>query len=426
MIDLDEQAAVRRVLTDDRGMFRVAGLLPGEYVIAVTPDSVVAARALPGELNSAFGALRAGDATFGPVDSARYRFAPTYYPGTAMADEAGRIRVAAGETVEGLDFGFDLVRTGSIEGSLVAPADVPIDGLQVMMQAIGSAPHARVSKADGAGRFVFRDVVPGRYVVQAFRGGPGQDEYWGRAEVIAMSADVAGLTLALHPAMTFRGRLVVDGLAEPPPSVRVELRAPAATSAAPWTAAGTMVVLGRSAPTRATATRPDGAFEIRGIIPGRQDPAVVVPATMGEGWWLESAISGGRDLLDVPLEFGTTPGSIDDAVLTLTNRRTELAGRLQTPAGLPAIDYVVIVCSADRAHWYPGARRTRAVRPASDGTFSVGELPAGAYLVAAVTDVIEGEWQRASFLEQLAAFAVPVTVRAGETTRQDLRIAGGN
>jgi hypothetical protein len=31
----------------------------------------------------------------------------------------------------------------------------------------------------------------------------------------------------------------------------------------------------------------------------------------------------------------------------------------------------------------------------------------------------------ASFLEQLAAFAVPVIVRAGETTRQDLQIAGG-
>jgi hypothetical protein len=113
-------------------------------------------------------------------------------------------------------------------------------------------------------------------------------------------------------------------------------------------------------------------------------------------------------------------------VLTLTNRRTELTGRLQTPAGLPATDYSVIVFSADRAHWFSGARRTRAVRPATDGVFSVTELPAGAYLVAAVTDAYPADWQHAEFLEQLAAFAVSATVRAGEATRQDLQIAGGN
>ena len=63
------------------------------------------------------------------------------------------------------------------------------------------------------------------------------------------------------------------------------------------------------------------------------------------------------------------------------------------------------------------------MRPASDGSFAVGELPAGAYLIAAVTDAYPDEWQHAAFLEQLASFAVPVTVRAGETTTQNLRIA---
>ena len=58
--------------------------------------------------------------------------------------------------------------------------------------------------------------------------------------------------------------------------------------------------------------------------------------------------------------------------------------------------------------------------------FSVAELPAGTYLVAALTDLPADDYQRAAFLEQLAPHAVRVAVRAGETTRQDLQIAGGN
>jgi hypothetical protein len=100
-----------------------------------------------------------------------------------------------------------------------------------------------------------------------------------------------------------------------------------------------------------------------------------------------------------------------------------LTGRLQTAAGQPAPEHFVIVFSADRAHWFPGARRTRAVRPGTDGMFAVTELPAGRYLVAAVTDVEADDWQRAAFLEQLAPASVSVTVADGETARQDLQIA---
>jgi hypothetical protein len=184
-------------------------------------------------------------------------------------------------------------------------------------------------------------------------------------------------------------------------------------------------LLGDASSPRSVASAADGSFQIPIVLPGTFSLTVSPPAALN-GWWLESATAGGRELLDMPLDFGATLGSIDDAVLTLTNRRTELTGRLQTPAGLPATDYFVIVFSADRAHWFAGARRTRAVRPASDGMFSVDQLPAGRYLVAAVTDVVDGEWQRASFLEQLAAFAVPVAVHTGETVRQDLQIAGRN
>jgi hypothetical protein len=258
---------------------------------------------------------------------------------------------------------------------------------------------------------------------------PGEAIFWANAEVTVAGADISGVLLILQPAISFGGRVVMDGRTTPPPPVRILLQPPGhGRSDDPGgrlqlTAMG--VALGSGLLSGAVAnSRADGSFTVQGIWPGRFDLSVSLPSAAGSGWWLESAVADGRELLDMPLEFGTTLGTIEDAVLTLTNRRTEIVGRLQTPAGLPATDYSVIVFSADRAHWFSGARRTRAVQPATDGVFNVTELPAGAYLVAALTDLPSDDYQRASVLEQLAAFAVPVTVRAGETTRQDLQIAG--
>jgi hypothetical protein len=65
------------------------------------------------------------------------------------------------------------------------------------------------------------------------------------------------------------------------------------------------------------------------------------------------------------------------------------------------------------------------VRPATDGEFRFADLPAGAYRIAALTDVEPSDWQHASFLEQIAAGSLPVTIGEGGRVRQDLQIAAG-
>jgi tellurite resistance protein len=82
----------------------------------------------------------------------------------------------------------------------------------------------------------------------------------------------------------------------------------------------------------------------------------------------------------------------------------------------------VVVFPADRALW-SSARRVQSTRPATDGRFSFRDLPAGTYLIAALTDVEPGEWTTAAFLEALMPAAVPVALADGETKRQDLRVA---
>jgi hypothetical protein len=114
---------------------------------------------------------------------------------------------------------------------------------------------------------------------------------------------------------------------------------------------------------------------------------------------------------------------ITDAVLTYSDKRSELTGTLTTPTGQPASEFVVIVYPTDRAMWRPGARRIRSMRPASDGAFATADLPPGEYFIAAVTDAEPNEWQQPSFLERLVAASIKITIANGQKARQDLRIA---
>jgi hypothetical protein len=91
---------------------------------------------------------------------------------------------------------------------------------------------------------------------------------------------------------------------------------------------------------------------------------------------------------------------------------------------LPASDYFVVVFSKDLSYWKPGSRRIAMARPTSTGAFSVRNLPAGDYLIAALTDVEDGEWFDPTFLAQLVPAAKALTIRAGEVTKTDLRIGG--
>jgi uncharacterized protein (DUF2141 family) len=404
-------------VTDDRGRYRIFGLDPGEYLVGAIPR---------GDAGTAgTGAKTTIDGTPAEARPAQYGYAPMFHPGTPLAEDAARVRVAAGEERDGIDVTFDLVRTVSIDGTLFWPDGSPGEGLTVELNTIGQTLPGGLFSRNGPpaapdGRFTIVNVRPGRYLLIARASKQREQEVWAWTEVLASGVDISGITLTLQPAMSLSGRVLFEGGSTARPPVPV-LEPRRATEAADRTS-GAYLVTGLASP-RSAMSGPDGRFNIWGILPGRFTLTVPSTTSSGRTWWLKSAVAGGRDLLDAPLEFAPPLQDVHDAVLTLTDRRTELTGRLQTADGQPATEYFVIVFSADRAHWFPGTRRTRAMRPESDGAFSVTELPAGAYLIAAVTDAATDEWQRPAFLEQLAPLALPVTVPDGGIVRQDLQIA---
>jgi protocatechuate 3,4-dioxygenase beta subunit len=451
----------QRFVTDDRGTYRIYGLAPGEYLVVATPpvaggtgsvsvrstaevDAVLrrlAQRAVPGAMPRAAAATDEGlpaSATFG--------FVPIFYPGTAVAAEAQRIRIEAGEERTGVDFQMSLVRAGSIEGVVTSP-EGPLGAVslsitpheppgQQLLLPQGMTPTLTL-RPDVDGRFQYSSVPPGRYTITArtsASGGPARTGgagrggavqllgdaaavRWATAEVSISGDAVAGVALTLQAGLTLSGRVVLAaGGGHGPPDLaatRVMLRrdGPAYSAVINGTALG-----GFSVPP--ADVRQDGTFTFTGVVPGRYEFAMVTPNA--PGWWLQSAVIGGRDLADVPFDI-PSGAHISDAVLTLSDRRCAVVGTLHTAVTSPA-DYVVLIFPADRALWRPGSRRIKFTRVSADGVFSIRDLPPGKYLLGALTDIGPDEASDIGLLDQLVPVSVGLNLTEGEEHRQDLKL----
>jgi len=434
------------LLTDDRGVYRAFGLAPGEYVVAAVPDRGRngVERLADAEIDAAFERLRTRSRSIpgatGAVapPAANSEYAPVFYPGTAIAAEATPLRVDVGEERRGVDFVVDLVPAVTIRGQVTTSDGSPLTDVLLWLAVVGPPlPNSedmssRIAPASRGG-FSFTNVPPGRYVLTAVasarpagqEGSGASQPRWAQSTFDVRRDDLSGVSLTLRPAVSLGGRIAFERTTLVPPAdlttLRVGLRDVDAPPLRPVPLVDGIAADG-SAPQPA-AVRADGTFEIGGIVPGRFVVTTTVPRAAGStGWWLKSAKTGDRDLLDDPIEISDRAPGLPEVIVTFSDRHSELTGTLQTSGGQAASEFFVIVFPTERRWWGASSRRVRATRPASDGRFSVIDLPAGDYLIAALTDVEPDEWKRAEFLGQLVRGGVKVTIRDGERTVQDLRL----
>jgi hypothetical protein len=467
-----------RIVTDDRGEYRVFGLAPGEYLVGAVPMASFGGEIglmTAEEIDAALGGLqrRAGllggpargttapagapsvPGTFGPATGS-VGYAVTFFPGTPDPANAMPLSVTAGSERSGIDFLLAPVRTAIIEGIVVGPGSANVS--------LAMAPHGRstpvslplapqlerpFNSADGT--FRYRNVSPGRYLISARVSGPAggarpqpaapasgrdfgagisgiapsasTDALWALAEVFVNGADVSGVTLALQPGLRFDGRVVFQPGSAPIDAL-VDLSAMRVTLV-PDGMGGSAAMNGTvfNLPQRpaSASVREDGTFQVLGLVPGRYILRTTLPVDAAKTWTIRSAVLDGRDLLDEPFDV-TAARDLPGAVLTFTDARSELGGTLTAASGAAAPDYSVIVFPADRRLW-ASTRRVASTRPASDGRFVFPDLPPGDYWLAALTDVEPDEWKLEAFLDALVPSSIGVTVGEGERKVQDIRIA---
>ncbi len=192
--------------TDDRGMYRIYQLQPGEYIVNALPRNMTAGdlrQTLATEISTrdAAGSGRwrrrprrrsAGLAAGGRAREIGGRlaelqqqlsateqeqstaYAPVYYPGTTSASAASTVTLGVGEERSSVDFQLQLVPTSRVGGLVVSPDGALPQGTQVALVPTdrGSMPAVpglsnNVARVGGDGRFTFNNVTPGQYLLQA-------------------------------------------------------------------------------------------------------------------------------------------------------------------------------------------------------------------------------------------------------------------
>ena len=171
----------------------------------------------------------------------------------------------------------------------------------------------------------------------------------------------------------------------------------------------------------AGAVDASGKFTIASVVPGLYR---FNANGAGSGWYLESAVIDAQDTLDVPFEVkpGSAPSS---AVITFTDRQSQLTGTITNQRGQPAPEQTLILYSADERFWVPQSRRIRSTRPSTDGAFIFSGIPPGDYKLVAIVDVEPGAWFDPAFLQQIDAASTRITVNEGEKKVQNLQISSG-
>jgi hypothetical protein len=112
--------------------------------------------------------------------------------------------------------------------------------------------------------------------------------------------------------------------------------------------------------------------------------------------------------------------------VVLTDRVSVLSGSVRNERNQSVVSKTIVVFSTERDQWYWSSRFLRLTTSDADSRSAVQGLPFGSYYVAVVSELPnEGEdaWQAPDYLDALSRTATTATVRDGELTTLDVRVA---
>jgi Carboxypeptidase regulatory-like domain len=384
--------------TDDRGMFRIFGLRPGQYRIC------------------ADGGMR-----FGPAEEATEKLIRTCYP-SALKDADAQPVVVSSAEVGPIEIRLQRNRTFRITGMAIDSSGAPIANPSVTLVSVtptgGSSSSSNIQTKPG-GQFIASGVTPGDYAIQVTTGSwpfPNPEDKQGREmgyEPVRVDlADIDGLVVVTSKPAKVAGRIVFEGGAPEQGTSKLSVM----TTPEDMTGRGRMM-FGPQAP---AAVRDDMSFELDGLF-GPQLLMVMGPL---RGWIVKSVKYRGDDVTDTAVEFKS---SADPRLLevTLTNQGAIVTGRVLGDDGKASPEAQVVMLPGDVSRWrpFPG---TPAITPKADGTFTIGPVRAGEYVIAAVTGMsmprLFDPSARAEIAERIAKGGERIVLVENDKHSIDLRI----
>jgi hypothetical protein len=385
-----------RDTTDDQGQFRLFGLSPGDYIVSASFRS-------------------SGEAADPSGENTGY--AATYYPGTPSVAEAQRVPVGIGQEHGNLTFALVATRLVRVSGAALSSQGAPVTGGSVtLVPASGriGAPGAMGSfgsRVDQSGQFRIMNVPPGRYIAHV-RTGRGRNTpattvlEAGRHELTVGAQDLDGIVLVTAPAARITGTVVSER------GSTAELLARQVTIVTRAVESDSLPM-----PNSTGRVRDDWTFEITNVFEPRSFH-VVTP----DGWMLKSITVNGQDVTDVPLDIA--PGqTVADVHVLLTDRVTEVNGRIADARNTALTDATVLIFPAEEGRWGFQSRFIRSTRADKEGRFRIRGLPAHSeYLAIAVQGLEDGQGSDPEYLATIRNRATTLSLKDGETKTLDLRV----
>jgi hypothetical protein len=368
--------------TDDRGVYRLFGLPPGDYYVEASPR------------------LTTSEPT---------RSASTYYPNSADLGSAQRISLRAAQERVGIDVSLAFSNTARVSGRVVDTSGLPLASARSVSLVARNPSGLRTRSApiQPDGSFVIEGVPPGEFTLYTNTPATEGPVQFAMTDLLMSGSDREQVVLRTTTGATATGTIAVAGGIDVPflPDDLQLFTMP-------------MGFVGVPAGRGIGQVKPDWSFEIHGMGNAQLIRLLGLP----DGWELDAVLLNGQDITDQPVHLPAGRATGEFRVV-VTDNATRLHATIVDDAGRPVTDCRVVIFAADETRWAYPSRFVRAVRPDQHGTIDVRGLPTEHYLAFAAPGMAQGSETNPEFLDQISRTAASFTLGAGETRKLTISVS---
>lgn len=386
--------ATSSVSTDDRGIYRMYGLMSGRYKVA---------------------AGRSEDSTMGPFTLSRSTYKQVFHPDVSEPTRATVIEVREGSEATDVDITLGrALQTFSASGRVIdGERGVPIPNLRFGLQrSIGprfqTVPTQVSSNAQGD--FLIEGLIPGKYGVYLYQGSVQNPYPDMRAEALTFEIadqDVTGLTVKLLKGATLTGVVILENQDKAVLQKLQQMQLQAFVS--PQGSSGHYQ-------SSTSPIGPDGSFRLGGVSPGTANIFITTPTGQMEpkGFVVTRIERDGVSQLPRGVEVKDGE-NIQGLRVVISHGTAKLRGVVKYENGsLPPGSMVFLRLIK------PGENFSNLPQPRADvrGHFLLEGVPAGTYeLHVTVTGTLRRQVTQSVTMQDGAVTDVVVTIDLGPTPK---------
>ncbi len=376
-------------VSDEGGFFRLRGLDPGAWILAVIPSF---------RINLGDAAKNPKPVTPPPAeDGQRVGWATTFFPGVTDLAGAERVVLRPGSRVEGANIRLRTVPLRRLSGTVVDEAGRPLpDALVALKDLPTEGANAAMIHTDKEGCFVFDAAQDGEWRIYGQHGAAPAETLRGLLDVRVSRRDLTGVELRLSTPFPVKGTVEREEQRDSEGSRKVT---------------AIYLMPENATPDLQTSTfhEQDGTFQLKKVHAGKYR---VVPAGFVPDYYLASVWYGDQEVTTRAIDIVNPP-------LPLRIVYKKGAGRVGGTVEKGEGTSVVLVPEDEALR--DSDQFIRSAKCGEGGRFSIDTLRPGRYYAFAFDRLEQELLEDAAFVRKLVSQAARVEVRAGETANLELR-----